>query len=120
MMQEEFAARAALLLAIAGIASVAFLDHILTPEETPISEINDSMLGKNITVKGMVEWRKEKNNTIVFGLNDGSRINCVAFGKDKELYKKTRPRSFVIVEGRVEKHDGEKNIVAKKVYEWNR
>lgn len=120
MLGEELAARAALSLSVIGVISIALLGQLFQPQELAIGKINDSIVGKSVLVKGVVEWRREKNGALLFGLSDGKRINCVLFKKDKTLSGKIRPKSFLIVEGRVEKHMEELGIVVERLEEWKR
>ena len=117
MLREELVARVALIISIAGVAAVIGMEQLFQPQQTKIAGISENMAGKKVVIAGMIEWAKEKNNTIVFGITDGSKIKCILFSGGKNA-EKIFPKKFVVVEGTVEMHENELVIIAKRLRDW--
>lgn len=116
-MKEETLAKIAVVLSATGIVTILLLEAAFSPEETEIAKISETSVGKSIKIKGIVEWKQQKQGITLFQINDGTKIFCYFIGQ-KELSEKIRPGLYVVVEGRVEKNGEELEIIARKVAEW--
>ncbi len=99
-----------------GIILLLAVEQGFQPETTKIGEITEHSSGKTVKIKGIVEWKREKNNAVVFGLNDGNTIKCVLFGSNNPAA--IPARKIVIVEGKVQAEKNENIIIVKRIEEW--
>jgi len=118
MLREELVTKIALAMSITGLLSIFLLEQFFQPTELEIREINENSIGKNVLVKGIVKWKREKQGAIVFGLSNGKEISCVLLKKEKDFLEILKIGEFIVVEGRVQKGLNEEQIIVQRISKW--
>ena len=117
MLEEKQIAIAGLLCAILGIGLLFLLNQTIAPRERSIREINETSIGERVSVSGKVDWTLEKENFVLFTLNDGARIKVIKFSPSKEERALAQTNSLVIVIGKIQLNKNELEIVAEEIRE---
>ena len=107
--------RVALACGIAGTLLLLYYSVLVSPMEMKISEIGGETIGQRVQVQGTVSWSNEKNSVLIFTLSDGNSIKGVVFGPGAVERILLEKGSRVSVVGRVEKYNGELEIVTEGV-----
>jgi len=115
MLREFQLNRVALACGLAGTLVLFYYSLLVMPEAVRIGEISAAMEGKRVEVEARVDWRHEKNNVLLFTLDDGNQIKAVRFGASAQEKFLVSKNAFLKVAGRVQKYRGELEIIAEQV-----
>lgn len=118
MLVEKHLAIISLLCALLGITMLFVLNNAIEPTEIKVREINSEMRGQRVLVSGHVEWAMERENFVMFTLNDGEKIKAIKFGPLEEERILLRDREFVTIVGKIQLYKGELEIVAEEIRKW--
>lgn len=106
-------------LGISGFIGMIISSASLTPPIVRVSDMDRSMMDREITVEGTVESVHElKSGTLLLKINDGTgTVTAVAFksvSKDMELSPEILSGMRIQVTGRVKEYHGSLEIVVEK------
>lgn len=119
MIKEQTIARIALAIAVIGTIGLLAFEQAMAGQQTEIKQINDSHLGKKVTVKGIVEWKKQTKSALMFEINDGNKITGILLGNTIETeQQKIMPKAFLAVQGTIQKNNQKLELIVEKVTEW--
>ncbi len=118
MLTEKHIAVASLLLAIVGTGLLFLFNQAIEPREVRIEEIGRGLVGERVSVVGKVNWAMERENFVLFTLDDGAKIKAIKFNPSKEEKVIARKDSFVLVTGKVQLYKNELEIVAEEIKRW--
>ena len=99
------------LLAVIGLGLMYASTTYLEPDSYEISEIDESMIGEPVKIKGKVENPVSTEEHLFFDLNDGEKIEIAMFNTEKSV--KAGKEAFVT--GDVSMYEGKINIVAEEI-----
>ncbi|MEK6942236.1 MAG: hypothetical protein AABW85_05250 [archaeon] len=99
----------------AGILILAIFLPSFSIPETQIKDISESTIGKEITVKGIIQNPQIKTGTLVFEITGIGKIRAVKIYPTKQETGLAQEGNFVEVAGTVKKYMGNLEIVAKSV-----
>ncbi len=118
MLGEKHLAISSLACAAFGITMLFLLNEAIEPRELSVREINESLVGERVSVAGRVDWALEKDNFILFTLNDGAKIKAIKFSPSWEERGLAGKGSYVTVVGKVQLYKNEIEIVAEEIRQW--
>ncbi len=75
-------------------------------EAVPLRSLDGTWEGKKVEVRGKVEWTRQMENGLRFGLKDGKRFSAVKFRLTDEERMGLRAGKWVKAQGRVEAYHG--------------
>jgi len=115
VLREYWLNRMALACGLTGALALLYFSLITAPVEVSIAGIDSGTEGQRVTVQGRVDWQTEKEGTLIFTLNDGSKIKVIKFNSSAEEKEIVFVESFVSVIGKVERYRGELELIAEQV-----
>lgn len=113
-MKDKLLLYTASIVSIVGLFMLFLIMFLYTPEEKKISEINDDMLGKKITVSGKIsDIKNSKNSTVLIKIIQECTLDVTAFGNINNY--NISNSSNIIITGRLQEYNGRKSLVADKI-----
>jgi DNA/RNA endonuclease YhcR with UshA esterase domain len=111
---EKAILRLSLMAIVLGLAGIYLTILFTEPESVPLSDINDSLVGKIIATEGQISsFRISNTSTAFITLADkGKEISVIKFNSAEEGFKKGE---VVLVSGEVTKYQGKLEIVARQI-----
>ncbi len=99
-----------------GIIGLFIWSGFAGAERVGLSEIGEKHLGKEVIVRGEVEWVRFSKGVLIFGLVQGTgKINAVVFSPSFDDMLVVRGENLIEVKGKVENYQGSLEIVAGEV-----
>ena len=111
LLSPSFIKIASFSLSLAGLLLVAVLSVILEPQEISIGEIDGSFDGKAIRTTGYLRNAFQLRNVMMLELYDSKKIKAVKFNPKETDFEVLKKGNFVEVEGKVQRYNGEIEIV---------
>lgn len=109
--------KTALAVSVLGIALLFLAAQLGEAARVEIPSVDDSMLGRKISLEGKVLLRHLSKNVLVFELGDavGNRVKCVIFGPSDEERRAIANGSSVAVSGTVRNYEGGIEVAVERV-----
>ena len=118
MISRENLALMALLAAVAGTALLFALGQGIEARQAKISEIGGEMEGMLVKVNVRIEKLSVRKGIAFMELYDGTgKINAVLFNAEK-IGALPGKGGFASIEGKVQKYNGNLELIVEKVKEW--
>ena len=105
----------AIALSLIGLVATLAFSVLFEPQEISLKEIDAGFEGKAVKSKGFVRSSFKIQNTLITELFDGKKFKAVKFNPTWEEQEALGKNSFVEVEGKVQKYNGELEIVIARV-----
>lgn len=110
--EDKFAFIASITFAIIGLSLMYLSISHFGPTQIEIQEVDRSMIGEDVSIKGEVQSPFHTGEHLFFNLaNDFSEIEVANFDTDASI----SDGETVEIEGRVDLHEGEINIIAEEI-----
>jgi len=106
---------AAIALSLAGLAATLAFSALFEPQEIRLEEIDSGFEGKAVKSRGFVRSSFKIRNTLIAELFDGKKFKAVKFNPTEDEQEALKKNSFVEVEGKVQKYNGELEMVVARV-----
>ena len=118
MICRENLALLALLAAVAGTALLFAFAQGIGARQAKISEIGEEMEGTLVKVNARIEQLSVRKGIAFMELYDGTgKINAVLFNAEK-MGALPGKGGFASIEGKVQKYNGDLELVVEKVEKW--
>tara|TARA_Y100000310_G_scaffold345396_1_gene464445 strand:- start:11434 stop:11787 length:354 start_codon:yes stop_codon:yes gene_type:complete len=117
-MQEKHLAIIAISCATIGIVLLFILEQYIEPQKLSVRALEDNLIGNRVEVKGRVDWALERENFLLFTLNDGEKIKAIKFNPTELEMELIRKRIPVVVVGKLQVYKNELEIVVEEIRKW--
>lgn len=114
MLSDASISKLSLLASFFGILSFLLISFFYSPQPVSVSEIDESFLGKNISLKEKIFDSSYYNNTLILFLGE-EKFKAVLFSPSENQRIALRKGSIVQVSGFVKKYNGELELVISSV-----
>lgn len=111
-MKEKEVYRLSVFFAVLGLSLVFASDHFFEPEQFEISEIDESMVGEVVQIKGeVVSYFQSGSNSFIDLKDSSGEIDLVEFDNDFDISEGDK----VTAEGRVDLYEGDLQVIAERI-----
>ena len=98
---------------VVGLIALFLITELMQTEMTRTTDITDSMVGKEVSISGRVKSAYQKDSNLFLTIEDSyGTIKAVWFDAKKTLEK----NSTVKLTGRINKYNGELEIIIEGLY----
>ena len=119
MYSDKFLIKASFLVAVAGIALLFIFVQNIEPLEAEIKNIDDSYVGKNIRIEGVVDsigYGKSRETLFLTVSDENKDIKIVMFKNDLENMKENLAvADRIVITGEVALYNGDLEIIARSI-----
>jgi DNA/RNA endonuclease YhcR with UshA esterase domain len=114
MVTDKSLMRLSVIVSVVGIAMLIIAANFMKPQQYQVMDIRDDMLGKSVTLSGVVYSISEKNNNVFMNLYDGTgNIDVVAFNMADAV--EAAKGENVTVYGKVALYNSRLEIIANEI-----
>lgn len=110
-MNEKTLLKIALICSLLGIIALFIISNALEVNERVISEIDETDLGYNIKVKGVVTNIRNMGSVLIINMVQLEKIDVVVFNDELVLNK----GDYVEIVGKLEEYEGKLELIADRI-----
>ena len=112
MISDHTLRKISLLMCIFGVVLLFFVSQVIEPKNISISDIDETMIGNNVIVEGVVNSISNKNNIAFLTVSDSkNKIKVVMFNTNIDA----SIGDTICVKGKIDKYEGELEIIANSI-----